>query len=229
MTEQSVVSVRATAHEWVRPDSATLYTDATATTDTREQARAAAGQVVAALTDELAGLAGLALAVDTRRHRLTWSVESTTTRPEVRQSAPRAEPEPTGRVVAVVTVAVVVRELDLVEPVVAALHAHPGLDLRAVRWAADEDNPAWPGVRALAIRAAVRQARDYAGALGGALGTVQHVADAGLLGGDGGGFAFTAQSASGSAGGMALDPVPQQLTATIDARFTVDGVALGGL
>lgn len=81
----------------------------------------------------------------------------------------------------------------------------------------------------MVVRAAVRQARDHAAALGGELGCVQHVADAGLLGGDGRGYGV-ALMASGTGGGEpSLDPVPQRLAATIDARFAVDGVRLGGL
>ncbi len=51
-------------------------------------------------------------------------------------------------------------------------------------WHVDWDNPAWPQVRAAAIGAAIHKARDYAAALGARLRQVEHIADAGLLGGD---------------------------------------------
>jgi hypothetical protein len=88
-------------------------------------------------------------------------------------------------------------------------------------------------VRAAAIRAAIRKGRDYAAALGGSLGRVEHIADAGLLGGsDSTSVKFSSTSSraliSGGDDGdvPSLDPVPQDLTAVIEARFTAAGVAL---
>jgi uncharacterized protein YggE len=106
-----------------------------------------------------------------------------------------------------------------------------------VDWNVDWDNPAWPQVRAAAIQAAIRKGHDYAAALGGSLQSVEHIADAGLLGdsGDGGSFRFSGRAsramAAGAGGGSdapSLDPVPQELAATIEARFTATGVALPG-
>ena len=101
-------------------------------------------------------------------------------------------------------------------------------------WHVDWDNPAWPQVRAAAIHAAAGKARDYATALGGTVHHVEHVADAGLLGGDAVAYqpvrmAARAMSASAEAPGTpALNPVPQELIATIDARFRAIGVSLSG-
>jgi hypothetical protein len=62
---------------------------------------------------------------------------------------------------------------------------------------------------------------------------VAHIADAGLLGSDS--SPFTARSgvafAAGGVGGgesdpPSLDPVPQELTAVIEARLVADGVSL---
>src|SRR5205809_494446 len=64
------------------------------------------------------------------------------------------------------------------------LAAHPGLNVHGVTWHVDWDNPAWPQVRADAIGAAIGKARDYAAALGATVRHVEHIADAGLLGGD---------------------------------------------
>lgn len=52
------------------------------------------------------------------------------------------------------------------------------------RWSVDDDNPDWALVRADAISAALFKGQDYASALGGSVVAVEHVADAGLLGGD---------------------------------------------
>jgi hypothetical protein len=60
---------------------------------------------------------------------------------------------------------------------------------------------------------------------------VEHIADAGLLGGDTAsyhmvhGVAFSA-SGGDQTGTPALIPVPQELTATIDARFRTTDVSL---
>jgi len=100
-------------------------------------------------------------------------------------------------------------------------------------WHADWDNPAWPQVRAAAIGAAIGKARDYAAALGATLRQVEHIADTGLLGGDtapyqpGRIMAARALAVGGEqAGTPALNPVPQELIATIEARFRTTGVSL---
>jgi uncharacterized protein YggE len=130
---------------------------------------------------------------------------------------------------------IVVRAFDLLDTVGAVLAAHEAVSVHQVSWDVDWDNPAWPDVRAAAIQAAIAKGRDYATALGGSLRDVQHIADAGLLGGDGAPQGFASTSAMGRrrpsrAGGEpdapSLDPVPQELTAVIEARFTADGVSL---
>ena len=96
------------------------------------------------------------------------------------------------------------------------------------------DNPAWPDVRAAAIRAAVRKGHDYAAALGGKLYQVEHIADVGLLGSGDDVHYESASLRMASAGGMggdesdapSLDPVPQELAATIEARFSATGLSL---
>jgi uncharacterized protein YggE len=105
-----------------------------------------------------------------------------------------------------------------------------------IDWQVDWDNPAWPDVRAAAVQAAIRKARDYTTALGGSLRSVEHVADAGLLGGDGGQYRFTAApmarlaaAAGGEPDAPSLDPVPQELVAVIEARFTAGDVSLATL
>ena len=97
--------------------------------------------------------------------------------------------------------------------------------MHQVAWGVDPENQTWPQVRAAAIRAAIDKGRDYAAALDSSLNRVEHIADVGLLGGEGAGptrFA-SARSFADSAGGMPrhppLDPVPQELIAIIDARF----------
>ena len=101
-------------------------------------------------------------------------------------------------------------------------------------WEVDCDNPAWPRVRAAAISAIIGKARDYATALGATLRHVEHIADAGLLGGDAAPYhtvysrAFSASGGGDQPGTPALTPVPQELIATIDARFRTTDVSLPG-
>jgi uncharacterized protein YggE len=89
-------------------------------------------------------------------------------------------------------------------------------------------------VRAAAVQAAIAKGRDYAAALGVSLRGVEHIADAGLLGGGNTQPGFTgryAMARAASRGGEepdapSLDPVPQELAAIVEARFTADGVSL---
>jgi len=81
-------------------------------------------------------------------------------------------------------------------------------------------------VRADAIQAALLKGRDYAAALGGTVVKVEHVADAGLLSGDRSGriqmtnYGASSRSLSAASGeDLSLDPPPQILSATIEARF----------
>ncbi|MDX6258310.1 MAG: hypothetical protein QOJ11_4644 [Frankiales bacterium] len=101
--------------------------------------------------------------------------------------------------------------------------------MHQVLWLVDVDNSAWAAVRAGAIRAAMRKGRDYAAALGGSIDQVQHIADAGLLGGadhDSPTGGWLASRAFAQDSTPAMDPVPQLLSATIEARFVATGVTL---
>jgi uncharacterized protein YggE len=137
-------------------------------------------------------------------------------------------------VTAAVAVVITVRAFGLLDPLGTVLAAHEAVSVHHVDWQVDWDNPAWPDVRAAAIQAAIAKGHDYAAALGGSLRTVEQIADAGLLGGDAGEPRFTGASkmahAAAALGGdpdtPSLDPVPQELVAIIEARFTAGGVSL---
>jgi uncharacterized protein len=75
--------------------------------------------------------------------------------------------------------------------------------------------------------------RDYAAALGGRLSAVEHIADPGLIGGEvqhwagtGGRSVRFASSGGETADAPSLDPVPQELAALIEARFTATGISM---
>ncbi|MEP7026774.1 MAG: SIMPL domain-containing protein, partial [Actinomycetota bacterium] len=187
------------------------------------------------LTAALAALGGISADAGAGRRPLTWSAHSATTYAERELDEKTGRFELTGKVTATVQVQVTVRALGLMDALGAALTQQQHLHVHAVSWHVDADNPAWPDVRAAAIGACVRKARDYAAALGGTLHQVEHIADAGLLGAAATGREWSASSMTAAARHVqedpdtpALDPVPQELTATIEARFSTAGVSLAG-
>ncbi len=228
------LSVRGDARQTVPPDYVTLP----GTIEVSQGSKAAALQAAAASLDrliaDLTGLGGVALGADTERRPLTWSAQSATTHAEGQHNEETGRYERTGQVTATVAVQIAVRDFDMLDRLGAILAGHEMLSLHGAAWQVDWDNPAWPEVRAAAIQAAIRKAGNYAAALGGSLHSVEHIADAGLLGGgDSARYGVTSARAMRAGGSRepdapSLDPVPQELTATIEARFVATGVSLAG-
>lgn len=227
-----LVSVRGEARRTVPPDSAVIRGMIAATRDSKPEAFQAAASALEDLTADLEAMGGVALTVDTLRQRLTWLAHSTATREEHNHDKRTGEYGPTGKMTATVSMQITVRALDLLDELGARLATHEALAMREVSWHVDWDNPTWPQVRAAAIRAAIAKARDYAAALGGGLSAVEHIADPGFLAEDAHRWASNGTSFRSSSGGgegsdaPSLDPVPQVLTALIEARFIADGVNL---
>lgn len=223
----TVLSVRGEARAEVAPDLATL--GCTVRADERD--RLTATRTVSALLDallaDLRGLGGVPRSAGERRP-LTWSAYAVSSYVETRWDDAAGRQVPTGRVLAAVDVRIEVRDFAVLAGLESVLARHEAVDRAGVGWSVDEDNPAWPRVRGAAIDAALQRARDYAAALGGSLVAVTHVADVGLLGGADGPHRpeFAAMSAhrlaadAGGADGASLDPVPQLVQATIEARCT---------
>lgn len=237
MTELTgpLLSVRGDARLTVPPDYVILSGAIELTRESKADAARAAAAALDGLTADLAALGAVALSAQTERSRLTWSAQSAATRPERQDNEQTGRYEPTGRVIATVDVMIAARDFGLLDALGAALASHESFNVRDAGWHVDWDNPAWPQVRAAAIQAAIHKGHDYAAALGGSLRSVEHIADAGLLGGsgDGASFGFTGRRAMMASGGgesdaPSLDPVPQELAATIEARFTATGVSLPG-
>jgi uncharacterized protein YggE len=226
-----LLSVRAESRQLVAPD----YAVVDGLIEHTARSKAEAVQSVTASLDRLtAGLAELgAVPFDAAagRHPLTWSAYSSATHEELRHDKETGQMERTGLVTATVSLRVTVRDLDRLDDLAGVLAAQPDLNVHGVTWHVDWDNPAWPQVRAAAIGAAIGKARDYAAALGATVRDVEHIADAGLLGGDtelfqAGHSAAFRGTRGGQSGTPALTPVPQELVATIDARFRTTGVSL---
>jgi uncharacterized protein YggE len=228
------LSVRAQATVTVPPDSVVLSGAVRTTAGDKATALADAARALTALTGALAALGAVPLDADHLRAELTWSAQSTTTSDEHDKADGRLRW--TGRVAALVAVEIVARDFATLPQVESALAANVAFTVHGTSWQVDDDNPGWAQVRADAIRAAVAKARDYAAALGGTVATVEHIADVGLLGSSDSGhfrgsresatFAFASASSGGGDAAPSLDPVPCELAATIDARFTAAGISL---
>ena len=227
----TLLSVRAEARQLVAPDYAVVDGQIEHTArDKVEAVRSVAGSLDR-LTAGLAALGAVPFDEGAGRRPLTWSAYSSATREELYHDKETMRMERSGLVTATVSLRVTVRDLGTLDDLSGVLAAAPGLNVHGVTWHVDWDNPAWPRVRAAAINAAIGKARDYAAALGATLGQVEHIADAGLLGGDAGPFHTVRGVALRAAGGdqpgtPALTPVPQELIATIEARFRATDVSL---
>lgn len=232
----TLLSVRGSAQRNVSPDYVVLAGSLTLRRRSKVDALEAAAGELRALTGDLAQLGGVVLDENSERAELTWSARSAATHAERDHNKRTGQYELTGTIIATVALGITIRELDLLGRLGALLASHQHLDVHNTFWGVDEDNAVWPVVRAEAIRAALRKGHDYADALGGSIVQVQHIADVGLLGGGDDSLAYhvrgpapaEAASLSGGSDGdtPSLDPVPQTLTATIEARLLAAGVSL---
>ena len=233
-SHRPLLSVRGDARQAVAPDYAVLTAAITWSRPSKQEATRAVASSLDRLIADLASQGGTALDVDTERHPLTWSAQSASTHVDRDHNKKTGRYEPTGTVTAAVTILITVRAFDQLDALGTVLASHSALHVHNVGWRVDWDNPAWPDVRATAIRAAVRKGHDYAAALGGKLYQVEHIADVGLLGSGDDVHYASASLRMASAGGMgsdesdapSLDPVPQELVATVEARFSATGLSL---
>ncbi|HEY3926663.1 MAG TPA: SIMPL domain-containing protein [Acidothermaceae bacterium] len=228
-----MLSVRGEATLTVAADSVRLSGAIALSRSSKPDALAEASAALQRLTTDLASLGAVALTVDTEDNALTWLARSATTWAEHQHNKDTGINERTGRVTATVNLQIVVRDFNLLEVLGAQLSTHEDLHVHGLSWQVDSDNPGWAQVRADAIRAAIDKGRDYAAALGVSVVEVLHVADAGLLDGKPGpgdaGHPLTAalfRGGSSPSDTPSLDPEPQELTATIDARLRATAVSL---
>jgi uncharacterized protein YggE len=229
-----LLSVSAEARQLVAPDDAVLDGLIEHTAGSKAEAVRSVSAGLDRLTADLAALGAVPFDEGAGRRPLTWSAHSWATHEEYYHDNQTGRPQRSGQVTATVALRVTVRDLGTLDDLGGVLAAHPSLNVHGVTWHVDWDNPAWPQVRAAAIGAAIGKARDYAAALGATLRHVEHIADVGLLGGTAPyqpGRVMAARALSASVeqpGAPALTPVPQELIATIEARFRTTGVSLPG-
>jgi uncharacterized protein YggE len=229
-----LLSVRAEARQLVAPDYAVVDGQIEHTAGSKVEAVRSVADSLDRLTADLAALGTVPFDEGAGRRPLTWSAHSAATHEEFYHDQQTGRMQRTGQVTATVALRVIVRDLHALDDLSGVLAVHPSLNVHGETWHVDWDNPAWPQVRAAAIGAAIRKARDYAAALGATLQHVEHIADAGLLGGDGDTAPYQpvralAKAFAGSGdqpGTPALTPVPQELIATIEARFRTTDVSL---
>jgi uncharacterized protein YggE len=228
-----LLSVRAEARQLLAPDYAIVDGLIEHTAESKAEALRSVTGSLDRLTADLTALGAVPFDEGAGRRPLTWSAHSSATHEEFYHDQQTGRMQRTGQVIAMVALRVTVRDLAALEDLSGVLAAAPSLNVHGVTWHVDWDNPAWPQVRAAAIGAAIGKARDYAAALGATVRHVEHIADAGLLGGDTAPY-HTVQSRAfrkAYAGGEqpetpALTPVPQELIATIEARFRTTEVSL---
>jgi len=230
-----VLSVSAEARQLVEPDYAVLDGLIEHTAESKVEALRSVTASLDRLTADLAARGAVPFDAGAGRRPLMWSAHSSTTLDQRHHDKETGRVERTGQVTATVAVRVTVRDMDTLEDLSGVLAAHPSLNVHGVTWHVDWDNPAWPQVRAAAIGAAIHKARDYAAALGATVRHVEHIADAGLLGGDTApgwrtrkSTAVAARASIEQPGSPALNPLPQELIATIEARFRTTEVSLPG-
>ena len=231
--DSPLLSVRAEARQWVAPDYAVVDGLIEHTAGSNADAVRSVTGSLDHLTADLAALGAVPFDEGAGRRPLAWSAHSSATHEEFYHDQQTGRMQRTRQVTATVALRATVRDLDRLDDLSSVLAAAPGLNVRGVTWHVDWDNPAWPQVRAAAIGAAIGKARDYAAALGATVRHFEHIADAGLLGGDTAPYqpaGFVTAKAFGAGRGQpgtpALTPVPQELIATIEARFRTTEVSL---
>lgn len=230
-----LLSVRGDATESVDPDFGELHVSLTVSADNKADASIEAGRLLDNLLTGLRVLGGVLRTGESAQERLTWVTTSVRTHQELGIDPATGEKGYTGRWFSGAQLVLRVRDFDLLEPLQAILDGHDTVTVQFVTWHIDRTNPIWPRVRESAIRDAIRRGHDYAVALGGRLLHIEHVADLGLLGGnDQPALAVAAgtrraMSGGGGPGPARLDPVPQDITAVIEARFTATAAPLDAI
>ena len=228
----SVISVRGEGRRTLAPDYVLLPAALTVARSHKADALEAGGAALGRLIADLRRLGGVPLSTGSEGASLTWSAQSVTTEVERDHNERTGRFEPTGQIVATVAVVIAVRDFVGLDALGAALAGHEPLHVHGADWRVDADNPAWPQVRADAVRDAIAKGRDYAAALGGTLHHVEHLADVGLLDGAPGGTPMRAAARlmAGDGGeppaAPSLDPMPQEVVAGVEARFVAAGVVL---
>ena len=222
-----VISVRSEVERSVDPDRLTLHGHMGALRENKEAALLAAAVTLDAFKSALGQLGAVALTASTARHPLTWSVQQIQTHPYHDPATGR----PDTTIAAAAQVVITLRDLERLPELEKCLMSIDGFQVGHAQWQVDHDNPAWAELRAEAIREALQKGRDYAAALDARLVEVLHVADVGLLGGEGGAVAVARSfRASGGGGGpmqtLSLDHAPQVLMAHIEARFRTTPIPL---
>ena len=196
---------------------------ANALADSKHEASSLVAATIERVRQRLSEFGGRPATAETARAALTWSTYSIQTSEEYGET--RGRHGPTGRHIASAQLQVQLRDFMLLDSILDGFATLKSLSVHWIGWSVDDDNPQWAQTRADAISAALAKGQDYAAALGGTVTRVDHVADAGLLGGNDASIRYArasstvAASGGGPSEGISVDPVPQVVTATIEARL----------
>lgn len=216
----TVIAVRGEAAVTVDPDVANIAIGMSVAAD-HTVAAADVGHALERLTKDLGVLGGVARTVSSDREALTWSTTSIGSHPEMDPQTHR----PTGRTISAVRLEVRVRDFALLGPFQALVAGHSAVAIDHLGWSVDRTNPAWRSLRTEAVNDAVDRARQYAEALGGRLVRVLEIGDQGM--GSRGPRAAVAFAAAGRPmQPPTIDPTPQVLSASVEARFLAAGIDL---
>lgn len=217
--------MRGDATRLVDPDLVMCRLSISAVADDVEEASAKVETSRQQLVGALEQLGGTPATPTNSAAPLTWSVSSLSTGRDASEKSSL-------RYHVSVSVTITVRDFGLLSRLTRVFTADDLLAVFSVRWLVDDQNPAWREVRADAINAAIRRGADYASALGGRVTAIEHIADPGLLGGDhssheAGLVALRASASSfEESATLSLDPVPQEVSAVIEARLRATTAAL---
>lgn len=212
------ISVRGDATRLVDPDFVTCRLSINAVAEAVDDASARVERTRERLVTALDELGGTVATPTNAAAPLTWSVSSLHTGYDGSDKRAR-------RYAVSVSAAITLRDFGLLPRLTKVLTGNDHISVYSVSWQVDDNNPAWREVRADAIHAAIRKGADYASALGGSVTSIEHVADSGLLGGAADRPQYQASALRASASGIehgdapSLDPVPQEVSAVIEARL----------
>ncbi|PZS19383.1 MAG: hypothetical protein DLM57_04190, partial [Pseudonocardiales bacterium] len=140
---QTALSVRGEARRTVAPDQVSLFSAVNEVADSNSAASSAAAATLTAMLAELADVGGQALTVRTTRGPVTWSTQSFQTREEYDIDQRTGGQRPTGRHRASASVLINVRDFALLDAVGAVLTSRDEVEVHAVNWSVDDDNPDW--------------------------------------------------------------------------------------
>jgi uncharacterized protein len=218
MAQHPVLAVRGEAVLEVDPEIARIEVSAAAVGSHQAKTLQLLNERAAAVDKVLAGFSDVIEKTETSGFRVSPQL----TRRALRGQAPNYH----GAVYHVITVA----DLDRLGELMARLAEQDQIEVGGPWWELRPGSPVYGQVRVMAVRDAVRRARDYAAALGSELASLLELADARLLSDSRGqperralaaGLPHRLRASAPEELSIDLVPEKQVVRATVEARFTI--------